>query len=233
MFSLRVIGIRLVICVDDVAPVEGWGYRDEYIDRIQNLIKDYGCKFTLFVVPNLKCPELCSGIADLRLFPLFLEQFDTAYVELGVHGYDHFKSMLDGREFFELEKEETFARVEAAIDIFKAVGMEPKCWKSPGWYFNENYLDWLATKFKYVCVNQRGNLPIHFGQATLVPYTSGIHETINPNIDNILTSHINLGPNMSNKNAFTEENYQKLRAFIEDNKDDLVFMTLSEYLESL
>jgi len=221
---------KLVITVDDLAPVHGWGFRDQYIERIFTLIEDFGCKFTLFIVPNLKHPELANVPADLRLHPDFLKDLEfykyKNNLELAAHGYDHYLSLTDGREFSLTNRDSIKSKIIASLEIFNSVGIHPTIFKAPGWAFPEQHMDLLNNYFKHVAVNIMGTKPIH----NLLPHTQAINEEINPEQDNILTAHINGGPVGSNKNAFTQENYEKLRKLLSENKFE--FMTLSEYAKS-
>jgi len=221
---------RLVFCIDDVSPAKGWGYYDEFIERALALIKEFRIKLTLFVVPNLKHPELAEGPADLRSHPGFLSQFKgyEKYIEIALHGYHHYKNEIDGREFADLDPAEVRHKIACAIETAAAVGLKCKGFKAPGWFFPENQIDELAEKFDWIAVNQVGTELIDWGAATLVPRTTPIHEEITKDEDHILLLHINPGPNLSNKNALTEENYQKVREFLKGKEFD--FMTVSEYV---
>ena len=224
---------KLVICVDDVSPARGWGFRDQNIDKIFSLIEDFGCKFTLFVVPNLKSPELSNIPADLRLHADFVKDLNfhkyVGKIELAGHGYDHYSTLTDGREFLNLDRDLIKSKIDASIEIFKSVGVHPVGFKAPGWHLDEDMLNWLGTKFRWIGVNQYGTDPIHFAGIVMMPHTKGINEEINPNEDNILTSHINGGPAGSNKNAWTQENYEKIQKLLLSNQFE--FMTMTEYLD--
>ena len=122
---------KVVVDFDDIHPEKGYGYYDEYYDRLLKLIQ-LGVIPTLFIVPKWKGLEK----QDLRKHKDWLKTLNNC--EFAVHGLTHYEeSNPEGAKHIEfLRCNEQTAKDkldEAKTIIFESTGLMPASNRFPGW----------------------------------------------------------------------------------------------------
>ena len=116
--------INLTIAIDDIHPELGWGIEgDECMYYLDELNKEFGAKFTLFIPSNYHKKFPISQYKDwinwLKL---------KKYFELAAHGHYHMCERTDiGEcEFFELDTEDKAkSRINQIMKEWDAVNHKP------------------------------------------------------------------------------------------------------------
>ena len=200
---------KVIIAIDDLHPEEGWGCEgDESVKYLEELNREFGCKFTLFIPSNYHGKYPLSKHKD---WVDFWKKKD--WVELAAHGHYHKCERTDiGEcEFFELDTEEkAMDRVRDIINEWFKVQHKCDGWRNPGWLAHPEAVKVIGNYFKYAALHEehnRGlqwNCEMHFG-------CDGINESENLNMYNekfIFQSHI---AGDWNDNVWNEENYENFR----------------------
>ena len=144
--------MKVVIAIDDLHPEQGWGCEgDESVGYIEELNREYGCKFTLFIPSNYHDKYPLSENRD------WVDWWSSKnWVELASHGHYHkvFKYTFEEigeQEFLELSYQEAKERVKDILNQWFKVGVSPKGFRMPGWGCTQQsakavseYFDWVA-----------------------------------------------------------------------------------------
>jgi len=224
--------MKVVIAVDDLHPEQGWGCEgDESVGYLEELNREYGCKFTLFIPSNYHDKYPLSENID------WVDWWTSNdWVELASHGHYHkvFKYTFEEigeQEFLELSYQEAKERVNDILNQWFKVGVSPKGFRMPGWGCTQQSADAVSEYFDWVAQHDRINNGIHF-DTNIFYGEDSINET-----DSLrewdgaihFQSHI---AGHYNKNNWTSENYETFRVILNylKNNNNLKFVTFSELL---
>jgi len=215
----------VVIAIDDLHPEQGWGCEgDESVGYIEELNKEYGCKFNLFIPSNYH-----------NKYPITKEWVDfwksKDYVELSNHGHYH-KCKNKGvgeMEFFELNHSESVQRIQKSLELWKKCGYKPKGFRAPGWGLTQESVDAVSSYFDWIAGHTNINKGLSFG-TQFFEGCDGIHETDNIDLwENrfMFQSHI---AGDWNDNCWNEKNYNNFRNILEylSTQYKLSYKTMSE-----
>jgi len=226
--------LNVIVCVDDLRPEEGWGCsEDRQTHLISEINKEYGVKFTLFIPSNWHKKYPISKDKDWVNF-----WKSKNWVELAAHGHHHqaFKYTPDKigeNEFLELDYEEASDRVEAMLLEWDLVKHKPKGFRFPGWNCTPDSGRAVAERFDYLAIHSSLNDRIRFvGKAEIFRGDQSIANTKSVQIWNhgvVFQSHI---AGKTNKNNWTDQNYETFRTILESLKKnyDLNFIRYEELL---
>lgn len=201
---------NLTVAIDDVHPEYGWGMPgDKCVYYLNELNKEFGTKFTLFIPSNYH-----------RQYPISQHKewidwlMSMGYFELAAHGHYHQTSDKDiwgEMEFAELQDPKQITdRILLMQNEWNAVGINPKGWRNPGWICSPQSAEQLKHLFEYVAVHYIHNMGLMWGTSKMIFGADGIHETdIKIHNDNFMfQSHI---AGDWNKNIWNQENYEQFR----------------------
>ena len=204
--------INITISIDDIHPEKGWGLQgDTCMGYLEELNKEFGAKFTLFIPSNyhVKFP-----LSDYKDWVDWLKS--KKYFELAAHGHYHMCERTDiGEcEFFELDTEsKAKSRIQLMLEEWDKVGHKPIGWRNPGWLAHPLAIQELGKHFKYSAVHYEHNHNTPWGCKVLFGH-DGINETnIQLHNNNIMfQSHI---AGDWNDNVWNEENYNQVKFSLE------------------
>ena len=219
--------MEVTISIDDIHPEKGWGWEgDTCMEYLEELNKEFGAKFTLFIPSNYH-----------NKFPIssYQEWIDwlksKKYFELAAHGHYHMCERTDiGEcEFFELDTEDKVkSRIWQMMDEWSDVNHKPEGWRNPGWLAHPEAVKWLGPNFKYAAVHYEHNRNLIWDCNEFYGH-DGIHETdISLHDGRIMfQSHI---AGDHNDNVWNEKNYNQFRHSIKYLLDveKIKFKTLNE-----
>ena len=200
--------MEITIAIDDLHPETGWGMPgDKCMFYLDELNKEFGAKFTLFIPSNYH-----------HKFPLskHIEWVDwlksIPYFELAAHGHFHEceRNDIGECEFFELDTpEKAQLRIHQMLSEWEKVNHKPVGWRNPGWLAHPLAINELDKHFEYAAIHYEHNHNIPWECKTLFGH-DGINETnIQIHQGNIMfQSHI---AGDWNDNVWNEDNYQQLR----------------------
>lgn len=125
---------RYILRFDDICPTMDWNAWDPF----EKAMDDEGIRPLVAVIPDNKDPEFRVGPAN----PAFWERVRAWQAKgwgVGVHGYRHERSTLDGgimaindrSEFAGLGAEEQLGKLESALAIFERERVKPDAWVAP------------------------------------------------------------------------------------------------------
>ena len=198
---------KVIIAIDDLHPEQGWGCEgDESIEYLQELNKEFGCKFTLFIPSNYHKKYPLSKYKDWVKFWL-----NKDWVELAAHGHYHAcdRNDIGECEFLELQTEqEVEARLEKCLFEWKEVNHKPLGWRNPGWVAHTSIVKPISKYFKYVALHEKHNHEMKW-DCKMFFGCDGIHQidSINLYRDTFMfQSHI---AGNWNDNVWNKENYNK------------------------
>ena len=221
---------NVVIAIDDLHPEKDWGCEgDESVYYLEELNKEFGCKFTLFIPSNYHRKYPLSEHKEWVNFWLSQE-----WVELAAHGHYHKWERTDiGEcEFFELDTEEkTENRIQKCLDEWQSVGHFPKGWRNPGWLAHPEAVKVIGKYFDYAAIHEEHNHGISWDCKTFIG-CDGIHETDSIQIHKdtfMFQSHI---AGDWNDNIWNLDNYKNFKNIINflSKEYKLNFVTLEELL---
>ena len=205
--------MEVVIAIDDLHPEKGWGCEgDESVGYLEELNKEFGCKFTLFIPSNY------HGKYPLSKHKDWVEFWKSKkWVELAAHGHYHQCERTDiGEcEFFELDTEDTaLERIGACLTEWNKVEHKPKGWRNPGWLAHPNAVKVLGKYFDYSAIHEEHNRGISWECKTFIG-CDGINETDSIQLYGdrfMFQSHI---AGDWNDNIWNKENYENFRNVLE------------------
>ena len=221
---------NVIIAIDDLHPEEGWGCEgDESVGYLEELNKEFGCKFTLFIPSNY------HSRYPLRLFKDWIDFWKKKdWVELAAHGHNH-SCKTEGMgecEFFELDTEEkALERVKECLSEWEAVGHIPKGWRNPGWLAHPNAISVIGDYFEYSAVHEQHNNGLKWKCKTFVG-CDGINQTESIQLHGntfMFQSHIAGDWNDNTWSANNYENFRNVLKFLEEEYE-LRYTTLQELL---
>tara|TARA_E500000331_G_C17110768_1_gene649537 strand:- start:191 stop:862 length:672 start_codon:yes stop_codon:yes gene_type:complete len=220
---------NLTISIDDLHPEQGWGCEgDESVGYLEELNKEFGCKFNLFIPSNYHGKYPLSKHKDWVEFWL-----NKDWVELSAHGHFHQCKRTDiGEcEFLELDYNLAVDRIMESQNEWQSVGYFPKGFRMPGWLCNDGSGRAIGENYEYVATHSHLNDNINFGTKT-IKGEDGIHKTDSIELwDNdrfMFQSHI---AGATNDNNWTEINYKNFRNILTflENSYKLSYKTLGEF----
>lgn len=202
--------LNITIAIDDNHPETGWGVEgDVQMEYLEELNKEFGAKFTLFIPSNYHRKFPISENKDWVEWLL-----SKGYFELAAHGHYHEtsdKNKWGECEFFELDSpDEVKNRINEMFFQWEAVNHIPSGWRNPGWLASVESCKQLQSKFKWSAVHYEHNRGLDWGQCKAIFGADGINETeIKLHNGHIMfQSHI---AGEWNKNIWNENNYLQLR----------------------
>ena len=221
---------NIIISIDDLHPEQGWGCEgDQSIEYLQELNKEFGCKFTLFIPSNYHNKYPISKHID---WINFWKKKD--WVELAAHGHYHACKRTDiGEcEFFELDTtEQAENRIEQCMLEWQNAKHLPKGWRNPGWLAHPEAIKVIGKYFDYAALHDKHNHNIRWNCKMFFGH-DGIHETDSIKSHNntfMFQSHIAGDWNDNVWNAENYDNFRHIIIFLKENYD-LNFLTLQELL---
>jgi hypothetical protein len=219
--------MKLTISIDDIHPEKGWGVEgDECMYYLDELNKEFGAKFTLFIPSNYHHKAKLSENKD------WIDWLKSkGYFELAAHGHYHQceKQGIGECEFAELDTTEKVEdRLNKCITEWNAVNHKPLGWRNPGWIATYKAVEVLGKAFDWSAIHYQHNMNFKWACHTFYG-ADGIHETdisIHNNDMIMFQSHI---AGEWNDNIWNEANYNQMRLSLKElSKQDIVYKTLSE-----
>ena len=208
----------VTISIDDLHPEQGWGCEgDECVGYLEELNKEFGCKFNLFIPSNYHNKYPLSKHKDWVKF-----WRNKDWVELSAHGHFHQceRNDIGECEFLELDYNSALQRIEESMREWASCDYIPKGFRMPGWLCNQDSGRAIGEKYSYVAIHSHLNDGINFG-TKVIKGEDGIHKTDSIELwDNqrfMFQSHIE---GKTNDNNWTKENYENFRnilTFLQNN----------------
>ena len=210
----------VTINVDDVHPEEGWGLEgDKCVEYMEELHKEFGCKFTFFTPSNY------HGQYPLSQYQEWIDFWAAKdWVEFAAHGHLH-DAQEGEMEFKGLGDIHSEMKFELSQKEWEAVGLNPKILKFPGWICSQEAANAAAKFYDTFVIHEQHTNHIKFYNNVIQNHCC----ITNPFLtftDTHFQSHIN-GPNQNNWN---EENYNKFRMTLRNLVDvvKIDFRTVGE-----
>lgn len=227
--------VKFVLDIDDIHPQRGYGYKDEYHERLMKLL-ELGVRPTYFIVPKWQGKEEYNIVNHKK----WVESLGRN-VEFAVHGLTHFTTepvALDQKhlEFFHLRDLESVSKVRDAVSLIKKVtGQVPKLLRFPGWLATLEQAKSIMESVKClkgIADNFVGGTVVERFGLLNVPYTCLLGKGFNQEDDVIVChAHVSEGGFGRNENGLSEENFGRLVEFLKKNEGCLEFVTMSEAFE--
>ncbi len=222
---------KIIVAVDDLHPEPGWGCEgDKSVGYLEELNKEFGCKFTLFVPSNYHGQWPISKYKDWIKF-----WKSKNWIELAAHGHFHACDRTDTGEceFLELETDQRIeTRLRMCLTEWEKVGHKPLGWRNPGWIAHHSAIKHIGKHFKYVALHEQHNHGMQWDCKMLFG-CDGINERDKIQLHNnafMFQSHI---AGKWNDNCWSEINYENFRQIVEylqQQYNELEFSTMSELL---
>ena len=221
---------NVVIAIDDLHPEQGWGCEgDESVGYLEELNKEFGCKFTLFIPSNYHGKYPLSKHKD---WIDFWKSKD--WVELAAHGHYHKceRDDIGECEFFELDNNiKAQDRISMCMDEWLSVNLRPRGWRNPGWLAHPDAIEVIGGYFDYAAIHSEHNHGVEWKCKTFIG-CDGIHETDSIQLhDNtfMFQSHRagDWNDSIWNKNKY--DNFSNILNYI-TNEYKLKFITMEELL---
>ena len=209
---------NVTISIDDLHPEQGWGCEgDECVSYLEELNKEFGCKFNLFIPSNYHGKYPLSKHKDWVEF-----WRNKDWVELSAHG--HYHDCRNGGpgecEFAELDYNGAIERINDSMVEWLECNYKPKGFRMPGWLCNGESGKAIGENYEYVAIHSHLNDNINFGTKT-IKGEDGIHKRDSINIWNenvfMFQSHIAGKTNDNNWNQLNYENFKQILIFLNDN----------------
>jgi hypothetical protein len=210
--------MKLTVAIDDLHPEKGWGLEgDECMFYLEELNKEFGVKFTLFIPSNYH-----------NKFPLSQHKYwidwllSKDYFELAAHGHYHMtsdKQAWGECEFADIQTVEICKeRISLMINEWESVNYKPKGWRNPGWLCQPFCVNPLSETFEYAAVHYEHNRGMNWSCKMLFGH-DGIHETDIKLHNDVLMFQSHIAGDW-NQNVWNKDNYEQFRSslqFISDN----------------
>ena len=219
--------MEVTIAIDDIHPERGWGLEgDECMYYLDELNKEFGAKFTLFIPSNYHNKFPLSRHKD------WIDWLKSkGYFELAAHGHYHMCDRTDiGEcEFFELDtRDKANSRIQQMMIEWQQVDHVPTGWRNPGWLAHPEAVKCLGPMFKYAAVHYEHNHNLQW-DCKMIFGADGIHETdITTHDDRIMfQSHI---AGDWNDNCWNKSNYDQIKMSLTYllKSYDIEFKTINE-----
>ena len=195
------------ISIDDLHPEQGWGVEgDECVYYLEQLNKEFGCKFTLFIPSNYHGQYPISENKD---WIDFWKSKD--WVELSAHGHFHSceRDDIGECEFFELDTEvKAEERIQQCLKEWESVGHKPKGWRNPGWLAHPNAVSVIGKHFDYAALHREHNHNMSWDCKEIFG-CDGINED-SLNIENDIVMYQSHIAGDWNDNVWNESNYLRM-----------------------
>lgn len=219
--------MNVTIAIDDIHPEKNWGLPgDQCMGYLEELNKEFGAKFTLFIPSNYHHKYPLSQHKD---WINWLKS--KGYFELAAHGHYHSceRDDIGECEFFELDTaEKAHNRIQLMLSEWEKVDHKPLGWRNPGWLAHPAVVRELEHHFNYVALHYQHNHNLHWN-SKMIFGADGIHETnISLHHGNIMfQSHI---AGDWNDNCWNETNYEQIRLSLNYlvQHNNVEFKTLKE-----
>lgn len=226
--------LKIAFSVDDIAPIEGFGLEKEKgnLNYLLKLNEEFGVKFTLFLIPNLK------GQNNIEYYSNWINWLKSKpFFEIAAHGYEHWNSRGDSIEFFKIPKEKAEELIKKCLECFHKVGIEPHGFKYPGWLYETEFINLLFPNFKYLADHFVSIYSIKMTNGFYrIPYTLSAENLHSNHYDDTLIIHSHIGVDKQNKNGFTDELYENVRNYLKEiikkNNGNVRFVTFSELIKN-
>ena len=221
--------MKIVIAIDDLHPEQGWGSEgDESVGYLEELNKEFGCKFTLFIPSNYH-----------HKYPLSKHKTWARYwktkkwIEMAAHGHFHEckQDSIGECEFLELDTEaKAKTRITKCLKEWEAIKVTPTGWRNPGWLTHPSTVPILEKCFDYVALHHEHNNSLQW-DCKMIFGEDGIHSTDSINIwrgnSFIFQSHI---AGDWNDNCWTNQNYANMRQILMhfENNYEIEYKTFKE-----
>lgn len=204
--------LNLTVAIDDVHPEKGWGIQgDECMTYLDQLNKEFGTKFTLFIPSNYH-----------QQYPIsqYVEWIDwlqsLGYFELAAHGHYHQttnKEHFGEMEFAELQDPSKIAeRIILMQKEWEAVNVIPKVWRNPGWICSKQSHEQLKQIFEVAAIHYDHNMGLYWDTCKTVYGHDGIHETdIKLHNGNCLMFQSHIAGDW-NKNVWNKDNFDQFHS---------------------
>lgn len=205
--------INIFFDVDDVAPVKELGLEKDKgnLKYLIALNKEFGCKFTLFVVPNWhdnnKLTDNISWCKWLRTYDCF---------EVQNHGYVHLDKRGGPTEFVDVNEPGMNSLFTLSQQEFTNAGFnKPKIIKAPGWLISRAFLSIAPKFFEGIAAMKKGNKIEQFkDNLKIFPITYSINELPPITNNQTILIHSHISQMDGNKNGWNEELYKEVRKFL-------------------
>ena len=220
--------LNVTIAIDDINPLKGWGAKgDIQMEYLDNLNKEFGAKFTLFIPSNYHKQAPLSKHKD---WVDWLKSKD--YFELAAHGHFHQceRGDIGECEFFELDtKEKAQDRIQLMLKEWEAVDHKPLGWRNPGWLGHPLTVKELGKHFEYSAVHYQHNnnlkwdCKIFYGADGIDTNNIQIHN------ENVIMFQSHIAGDW-NDNIWNEKNFNQIKLSLEHliSNYNIKFKTLSE-----
>jgi hypothetical protein len=220
--------MEVTISIDDLHPEQGWGCEgDESVGYLEELNKEFGCKFNLFIPSNYHNKYPLSKHKDWIDF-----WKKKNWVELSAHGHFHQceRNDIGECEFFELDtQKKAEERINQCLSEWNIVNYNPKGWRNPGWLAHPESIKVLSKYFKYAALHEEHNHNIKWNCKMFFGH-DGIHQSDSIKLYNntfMFQSHI---AGDWNDNIWNEINYENFRSILLylNEQYDIKYSTIGE-----
>lgn len=223
--------MELTIAIDDIHPEKGWGIPgDDCMLYLEELNKEFGAKFTLFIPSNY---HNCFPISENKQWIDWLKS--KKYFELAAHGHFHMCERKDiGEcEFYELDTaDKVKSRIQMMLDEWKAVGHIPIGWRNPGWLAHPESVKYLGPNFKYAAIHYEHNHNLQW-DCKMLYGADGIHESNIELHDGRIMFQSHIAGDW-NDNRWNESNYEQMKLSLDHLTNtpeiSIEFKTLGELI---
>ena len=204
--------LNLTVAIDDVHPEKGWGLEgDECMTYLDQLNKEFGTKFTLFIPSNYHQQYPISQHVE------WIDWLQSlGYFELAAHGHYHQttnKEHFGEMEFAELQDPSKIAeRIILMQKEWEAVNVIPKVWRNPGWICSKQSHEQLKQIFEVAAIHYDHNMGLYWDTCKTVYGHDGIHETdIKLHNGNCLMFQSHIAGDW-NKNVWNKDNFDQFHS---------------------
>ena len=219
--------MEVTIAIDDIHPERGWGLEgDECMYYLDELNKEFGAKFTLFIPSNYHNKFPISKYKD------WIDWLKSkGYFELAAHGHYHMCDRTDiGEcEFFELDtRDKANSRIQQMMIEWQQVDHIPTGWRNPGWLAHPEAVKCLGPMFKYATVHYEHNHNLQWDCKTIFG-ADGIHKTDITTHDGRIMFQSHIAGDW-NDNCWNKSNYDQIKMSLTYllKSYDIEFKTINE-----
>jgi predicted deacetylase len=223
--------LLVAIDVDDINPTPTYGfYRErDNLKYLFSLQKEFGAKFTLFVVPNWK------GNADILQHKDWIQWLVShPFFEIADHGYIHQckDPRGQGQEFLGLTANEINERLILAKQTFEECGITVKGMRVPGWTYPQYAIPVFQQHFEWIGEHIIGKNITQLSTGLIkIPYTLSIDNLHSNYYDNgYLILHSHISREEGNQNGWNTELYTQVQQYLQNLQKhaNVEYVTFSE-----
>ncbi|MDP2692242.1 MAG: DUF2334 domain-containing protein [bacterium] len=229
--------LNILFSVDDIHPEIGYGLlkNSDRFRFLKKLHDEFGLKFTLFLVPIWHGKQECN-IQKHKDWIQWIQS--QGFYEIAAHGLFHQGSRpeLGAMELINIPRQRVFDIVQNSRELFLDCGIDVRGFKTPGWeHPKEVYTDLKTVGFEWIADHFLGETSIKLSNGIVqIPYNCNTEELqiANPRQTAIFHSHIS--PKEGNRNGWTEDLYNTVRAYLLElqKTSDFNCLNMSEFVES-